>query len=265
VARLASSDTRRPASARAATAVATAAVLAAAAALAGCATTQQEAARLQLNAARIRASELRTRVTVPGRVVEVTRVARLVTGGRTAFVVQVRNSGPKPVSDLPISVGVRVASKRAIYVNLQSPAELSYFAAHLPLVAAGATLTWVYTTDRRLPAHARPFALVGATPSNTAPRAQPLPVIRASAVSPVAAASVASASPLAVSLHNLSSIPQYQLQVYAVAERAGRYVAAGSFTVPHLGSNASSRLKLPLLGHINHARLQIEAAPTIFQ
>jgi hypothetical protein len=236
-----------------------------AAVLSGCATTQQEAARLQLNAARIRASERPTEVRAPGQTVGVTRVARVVTDGRTAFVVQVRNSGRQPVSDLPISVGVRVGSKGRIYVNRQSQAELSYFAAHLPLVAAGRTLTWVYTTDRRLPAHARPFALVGGTPSNRAPRSNPLPVIRASAVAKVPPAATAGASPLAVSLHNLSSVPQYQLQVYAFAERAGRYVAAGSFTVPHLGSNASSRLKLPILGHIDHARLQIEAPPTIFQ
>jgi hypothetical protein len=260
VARSASSPTHR----RTPAAVATTAVLAGAAVLAGCSTTQQEAARLQLNAARIRASEQPTVVTVPGQAVEVTRVARLVAGSGTAFVVQVRNSGPQPVSDLPISVGVRVGSNRPIYVNRQSPAEFSYFAAHLPLVAAGATLTWVYTTDRRLPAHARPFALVGGTPSNTAPRAKPLPVIWASAA-PASTASAAGASPLAVSLRNLSSVPQYQLQIYAVAERAGRYVAAGTFTVPHLGSNATRTLKLPILGPIDHARLQIEAAPTIFQ
>lgn len=235
-----------------------------AALLTGCATTQQEAARLQLNAARIRASERRTEVTVPGQAVEVTRVARVVTGGRSAFVVQVRNSGRRPLSDLPISVGIRVGRKRRIYVNLQSQAELSYFAAHLPLVGAGATLTWVYTTDRRLPARARPFALVGGTPSNTAPRTNPLPVVRARTVAPIPAGA-AGASPVAIALHNLSSVPQYQLQVYAVAEQAGRFVAAGSFTVPHLGSNATSRLKLPILGHIGNARLQIEAAPTIFQ
>ena len=75
------------------------------------------------------------------------------------------------MSDLPISVGVRVNGKRPIYLNRQSPAELSYFAAHLPVVAAGGTLTWVYTTDRRLPGHARPFALVGGT-RPTPPRAR---------------------------------------------------------------------------------------------
>ena len=158
-------------------------------------------------------------------------------------------------------MGVRVAGRRRIYVNQQSAAELSYFGAHLPLVAAGTTLTWVYTTDRQLPAHGRAFALVGATPSNSAPHADPIPLVHASAVNPVAAVT----SPLAVSVHNLSSIPQYQLQVYAVAEQGGRYVAAGTVTVPHLGSDASSRLKLPILGHIGNARLEIEAVPTIFQ
>jgi hypothetical protein len=261
VARSASPGLRR----RALATVATTAVLAGSAVLAGCSTTQQEAARLQLNAARIRASELPTEVKVAGQTVAVTQVARVVTGGQTAFVVQVRNSGRHPVSDLPISVGVRVSGKRPVYVNRQSPAELSYFAAHLPLVAAGGTLTWVFTTDRRLPAHARPFALVGETPSNPAPHPNPLPVIRASAVANAPPAPTAAASPLAVSLRNLSSVPQYQLQVYVVAERAGHYVAAGSFTVPHLGSYATKTVKLPILGHINRARLQIEAPPTIFQ
>jgi hypothetical protein len=239
--------------------------IAPAALLAGCSTTQQEAARLQLNAARIRASQEHTKVAVAGEAIQVTRLARVVSGGLTAFVVQVHNAGSEPVSDLPISVGIQVHGKPRIYLNLQSPAEFSYFDAHLPLVAAGATLTWVYTTDRRLPAQARPFALVGGTPSNAAPRTSPLPVIRATVATSATTSSSASAAPLTISLHNLSSVPQYQLQVYAVAERAGRYVAAGNFTVPHLGSNASSRLKLPILGHVNHARLQIEAAPTIFQ
>ncbi len=244
------------------------AVVAPAALLSGCSTTQQEAARLQLNSARIRASQKHTKVTVAGEAVHVTRLAQVVNGGHAAFVVQVHNPGLKPVSDLPISVGVQVRGRPRIYLNLQSPAEFSYFDAHLPLVAAGATLTWVYTTDRRLPAHARPFALVGGTPSNIAPRTSPLPAVRAAVARTSAAATTTAAvtgSPLAVSLHNLSSVPQYQLQVYAVAERAGRYVAAGNLTVAHLGSNATSRLKLPIVGHIDHARLQIEAAPTIFQ
>lgn len=234
-------------------------------ALAGCATTQQEAARLQLNAARIRASEQPTQVTAPGQAVDVTRVARVVTSSGSAFVVQLRNVGRKPVSDLPISVGVRVGRGRPIYLNRQSPTEFSYFDAHLPLISAGGSLTWVYTTGRHLPRHARPFAVVGATPSTTAPQANPLPVIRAAATDLTASATSTGGVALAVSVRNLSSVPQYQLQVYAFAQRAGRYVAAGNLTVAHLGSGATSRLKLRILGHFDHARLQVEAPPTIFQ
>jgi hypothetical protein len=243
--------------------------LAAAGLLAGCSTTQQEASRLQLNSARIRASEVPTRVRVPGQAVHVTRVALVTGGGRTAFVVEVHNLAPQPVSDLPISVGVRVGARPAVYVNSESPQEYSYFDAHLPVVTAQGTLTWVYTTDRRLPAHGRPFAIVGDHPSPAAPRVDQLPVIRASALTgtpaTVGAASRRPASQLAIALHNLSGIPQYQLQVYAFAETAGRYVAAGAITVPHLGSQSSASLRLGLLGSLRHARLQIEALPTIFQ
>jgi hypothetical protein len=243
--------------------------LAAAGSLTACSTTQQEAARLQLNSARIRASEVPTRVIVPGHAVRVARVALVTGGGQTAFVVRVHNPAQRPVSDLPISVGVRVGTKPPMYLNSQSPQELSYFDAHLPVVAAGGMLTWVYTTDRHLPAHARPFAIVGGEPNPAVPRVDQLPVIRASALTgtPGTAGSESSsgASKLAIALHNLSGVPQYQLQVYAFAQTAGRYVAAGGITVAHLGSQGSKTLHLGLLGSLDHARLQIEALPTIFQ
>jgi hypothetical protein len=259
---------RHGARSRPARALGSLAACAAVAALAGCSTTQQEAARLQLNSARIRASEDRTRVTAPGRVIRVAKVALVTGAGRTAFVVRVQNPTSRPVSDLPISVGVRLGSKPPVYLNTRSPDEYSYFDAHLPLVAAGATLTWVYTTSRHLAAHSRPFAIVGATPSPPAPTAAPLPVIRASALGPSGAPGTVvrpGAASLPIALQNLSAVPQYQLQVYAVARRAGRYVAAGNLTVPHLGSQARRTLKLSLLGSLDHAQLWVEALPTIFQ
>jgi hypothetical protein len=244
------------------------ALVVAAAALAGCATTQEEAARLQLNSARIRASQVRTRVAVSGNVVRVTRVALVSGRDGTAFVVRVHNTGARAVSDLPISVGVRVAHKPPRYLNLQSPSEFSYYDAHLPAVAAGGTLTWVYATARRLPARARPFAIVGDVPS-VAVKAAPasrLPVIRASSASTLGGNGAnAAGAQLAVVLQNLSTIPQYQLQVYAYALSGDRYVAAGNLTVPHLGSQARQTSKVALLGRLNHARLQIEALPTIVQ
>jgi hypothetical protein len=237
--------------------------MAAAVAVGGCSTTQQEAKRLQLNSARIRASEVPTRVAVSGQVVRVTRVALVPGRGGTAFVVQVHNPGARPISDLPISVGVRVGHKAPDYLNVQSPSEFSYYDAHLPEVAPGGTLTWVYVTARRLRAHARPFAIVGAVPSLTPPPASHLPVIRASASSIVG--QVRPSGQLAIDLQNLSTIPQYQLQVYAYAQSGDRYVAAGNLTVVHLGSQARQTTKLALLGRVAHARVRIEALPTILQ
>jgi hypothetical protein len=242
------------------------ALVVAAAALGGCATTQQEAKRLQLNSARIRASEVPTRVGVSGNAVRVTRVALVPGRGGTAFVVQVHNPAARPVSDLPISVGVRVSHKPPLYLNVRSPSEFSYYDAHLPAVPAGGTLTWVYATARQLPARARPFAIVGDVPSVAAAPSGRLPVIRASASSTLGhAAANAAGSQLSVVLHNLSTIPQYQLQVYAYALSGDRYVAAGNLTVPHLGSQARQTSQVALLGRVNHSRLQLEALPTIVQ
>jgi hypothetical protein len=235
--------------------VGTAGVIATAGVVAACSTTQQEAARLQLNSARIRASEVPTRVAVAGDTVHVTRVSLVPGQNGTAFVVQIHNPGTRSISDLPISVGVR-AGHRQRFLNAQSQSELSYYDAHLPAIAPGVTLTWVYATGRRLPAHARPFAAVGAVPSLPTPRAAQLPVIRASA-------QPAAKSPLAIVLHNETSVPQYQLQIYAYAQRGSRYVAAGNLTVPHLGSQARQTAELTLLGDLTNAHLEIEALPTI--
>ncbi|MGZ4177856.1 MAG: hypothetical protein ACXVSE_08420 [Solirubrobacteraceae bacterium] len=225
-------------------------------ALTGCATTMQEAARLQLNAARIRTSEVATHVRSSGGAVQVLHVARVRGGGRTAFIVEVRNRGNRAIADLPISVGVRGAHGRRIEVNALSSQEDSYFDAHLPGIPAGGTLTWVYTTARRLPPHARPFALVAARPDPPVSVTATVPVIRAQA-------KAAGGAELTVALRNLSSVPQYQLQVYAVARSEGRYLAAGSLTVPHLGSESVRTVRLPVVGNPGGAALAVEALPTI--
>jgi len=229
-------------------------VVAAGIAVAGCATTQQEAVRLQLNGARIRASEHPTRVAVAGRALRVTRVALVRGRSGSAIVVRLYNPGRRTVSDLPISVGVRKGAARERPLNVRSPLELSYFDAHVPVIAPGRTVTWVYATSRRAPAGARPYAIVGARPSVGAPRVD---------TAPASAAGKATTARAAVTLHNRSSIPQYQLQVYVVARHGRRYVAAGSLTVAHLGGGGQHTVEVPLQGHPAQARLELEALPTI--
>jgi hypothetical protein len=238
-------------------------LLIAGAAVSGCSTTQDEAARLQLNSARIRAAEVRTVVHTAGARLRVGRLS-VVSGSRgTAFVVQVRNPGDRAVADLPISVGVQESHRGRVYLNATSSQELSYFSSHLPTVAAGHSLTWVYTTARRLGRPIRPFALVGETPAPVVTRAAEgtPPVIQVRDLSTTPAGD--GGSRLLISLHNTSSVPQYQLPVYAIGVRGRRDVAAGELTVAHLGSHRTLSLTFSVIGSLAHVRLQLAAVPTI--
>lgn len=229
--------------------------------LAGCATTMQTAARLQLNSARIRASEESTRVTAAGHAARVTRVSLVAGRGETAFVVEVRNVTNHQVSDLPISVGVRTARHRH-YLNAQSGRENFYFGAHLPVIGPRRTLTWVYSVDRRLAPRAKPFAIVGAQPSPRVATVSQPPVIEARTAP---SQQRARARALRIAVRNLSSVPQYQLQVYAVARDQGRYVAAGSLTIAQLDGQVSKTFDLGLVGRADRGHVELEALPTTLQ
>jgi hypothetical protein len=232
-------------------------VVAAGIAVAGCATTQQEAVRLRLNSARIRVSQHPTKVTVAGRTLRVKTVALVRGRSGSAIIVRLHNPGRRTVSDLPISVGIRKGAARQRPLNARSTSELSYFDAHVPVIAPGRTVSWVYTTSHRVPAGARPYAIVGARQSVPAPRVSTAPVVSATA------AGAATSDRVAVTLHNRSSIPQYQLQVYATARHGHRYVAAGALTVPHLDAGGTHTVKLPLLGHPTQGRLRLQALPAM--
>jgi hypothetical protein len=67
-----------------------------------------------------------------------------------------------------------------------------------------------------------------------------------------------------VSIRSRSAIPQYDVQVYLVAVRNGRYVAAGQVAVAHLATNGSTRVTVGMVGSSNHAALHVIALPTIF-
>lgn len=225
-------------------------------ALAGCATTQQEAKRLQLNSARIRVSETPTRVTVAGQSVQVAGVSVVHGPAGAAFVVRVHNPGRRTVSDLPISVGVRVDHRPPRLLNVRSTSEFSYYNAHLPAIDAGQTITWIYSSGARVPVRGRPFAVVGGTPSVAVPDVAHPPLVTASVTG-------VTAGQVVIAMRNHSTVPQYQFQLYAYAVRGRRYVAAGSLTVPHLGTDTRQTARLALLGDPVNARLQIEAVPTI--
>jgi hypothetical protein len=224
-------------------------------ALAGCTTTQHEAQRERLDSARQRAALEPTRVTAANPRVAVMAVGAVRSAHGTALVVTVRNRGRRAVSDLPISIGYAHAGRSVL---LNSGTGLGYFQAHLPAIRTGGQMTWVFTTGRRVPARSHLFARVGRRPA--APALVTEPGVRIALGYRPRAGSRA----LTVKLENSTSVPQYELQVYAYARQRGRYVAAAAATVAELGAGAEDRLRLRLVGTSNN-RLRVQAVPTILQ
>jgi hypothetical protein len=236
------------------------ALLVSAGLLAGCTTTQHEAQRMQLDSARERAAVLATKVTSANPLVSANVTAGVAgtVAGRleTALIVTVHNAGHRAVTDLPISVGYSLPGKPRVYLN--AAAGLYYFEAHLPAVFSGQSRVWVYTANGALPKGAHLFALVGRGPSVPALLTEPNVRIGLKLAA-------STGGKLHIGLENSTSVPQYQLQVYAYAKRAGRYVAAGNETVTDLGAGSRQDLTLTLVGTTRGATVQVEAIPTILQ
>lgn len=230
--------------------------LMAATALAGCTTTQHEAQRERLDSARQRAALKVTRVVVSNPSVTATSIGEVREGRRTAWIVTVHNAGRRAVTDLPISLGYVAPGGADVYLN--SAADLNYFEAHLPAIRAGRALTWVFTTDRKVPIRARTFARVGRRPSAPAQLTEMNVRIGARYRLDPGGRS------LHVRLVNPTGVPQYQLQVYAYAKRGGRYVAAATKTIAELGAGSSRTLRLLLVGVDNH-EIRLQAVPTVLQ
>jgi hypothetical protein len=229
----------------------------------GCATTQQTAARLQLNDARLRAASTPVRLTVTASAAPV-RVSSesLVTQGTRlrAVVVSLDNTSASAVSDLPISVGYRLG-KRIVYLN--AAGGLEYFDNHIPSISAHGSLSWVDAVTGTVPRGAQGFAYVGALP--TAPVGHfTLPEIAVG--TPRTHSSAAGVEALTLQLTNRTSIPQYQLPVYAVTTSAGRIVAAGDRSLTELAGGARVTVRIVLDGSPAAAgSIRVEAPATIFK
>lgn len=224
-----------------------------AAALAGCVSTQQKAAWLHVQDARTLIAQGSTLVRTGSRQVRVQEVSIIRHGQSTAFAVRLRNLTGRLLSDLPISVGVVSRGKR-VYLNRSS--NLAYFQTHVPLVRAHATATWVLAeTIRALPA-GRAFALVGSRSAPALRLGSRPPHIEARLVSD-------DRGRLALRLVNPSSVPQPQLQVYAVTPSGARITAAGSSTLGDLGAGQAETARLNLVGHPTGSP-QLEVLPTLF-
>jgi len=226
-------------------------------ALAGCDSTQQKNARAELRAKRELGSRELPAATRRNPHVRVVRVA-LVRGraGSGAIVVKLRGTGSKPLTDVPIAVGVRGRDGQSRLVNAKR--HLNWFQTHVPAIPADGTVTWVYKGVRDLKAGDRAFAKVGVPLRPALSSASSLPQIDA-------VPAPGRNAKRRVSVENVSDVPQYGLQVYAFAQQGERYVAAGKTEIEHLGTGQQVTVAVPLTGSARKRPLRVEAIPTMFE
>jgi hypothetical protein len=225
-------------------------------ALAGCASTQQKNARLVLLNERTLDSQTSVRVTHINPQVAVSRVALVRGSGGAAVAVTLHNLAAHPLSDLPISVGIVPRQGARHYLNRR--ANLGYLDNHIPALGPGATITWVLPLRQTRQPAGRPFADVGFARTPASTRNRTLPAID------VSTATAGGPHGFEVTVANRSGVPQTRLAVYAVATRAGRYVAAGRATIGELSGGAHRTLRLALRGNSTGATFELFAPPTIF-
>jgi hypothetical protein len=221
-----------------------------AAAVSGCATTQDANKRIDVRFNRTLASRKPLELRGTDRDVRVVRTSVVNGKDGSAIVVVLRNRGNSPVNDLPIEVGPR--GGRAINAGANVP----YFQSHAPAIAPGDEVTWVYASKDPF-GSGEAFARVGA-PASPA-------MTTAGHVSELKASGKGGATSVQAVVTNDTGIPQYDLDVYAVARKGGRYVAAGRASLVHLGVDQSAHLTLPLIGDAKGTQIQVFAPQTLFQ
>jgi hypothetical protein len=219
--------------------------------LSGCDSTQSKNERAKLRATRELASRELQHVRRANPDVRVERVSLVRGGHSSAIVVDLRNSASRPLTDVPIAVGVREPGGRRVALNARK--NLDWFQTHVPAIPASGRTTWVF--EGRIRPAGRPFARVGLPASPAISHASSLPRIEAA---PAAAGG-------RVQVENDSDVPQYGLQVYALVRAGGRYVAAGKAVVDHLGTGQRKTTRIPLIGRARERQPRVHAIPTIFE
>lgn len=234
-------------------------------ALVGCTTTQQTATWLHIRAER----ELDRRKPIDVKradpEVHVVRSSVVRGAGGAAIAVNLRNEGSEPVNDLPLAVGVKTRGGEARYLNDQG--HLPYFQAHAPALAPGEETTWIYTTTKVLPAGSAVARVgVAASPPTTASRVPELAVtdVSSSDAKPEKGKPPPQAT-VEAKIVNDTGMTQYDVAVYAWADKGGRYVAAGQGSAGDLDAGEATMAKVKLVGNPDGAEVHLAAPATIFQ
>jgi hypothetical protein len=207
---------------------------------AACDTTQDKAARLAVRSDR-QSDRKPIQVHRVDHQVKVVRASLVRGSGGAAVAVTLRNTGSTPVNDLPILVGVKTAAGSDQPLN--GDGHLPYFQAHAPAIAPGQEATWVFTTEDDLASARSAYAKVGVDTDSDS----------------------TGGDTVQATVSNDTGLPQYDLAVYAWADRDGHLVAAGHAQISDLNAGDASTVKVALIGDAKGADVHVAAPPTIFQ
>jgi hypothetical protein len=232
-------------------------VLVAPLALAGCESTQARSARLRA-AASHRAPErgLQIARTNPDVRVAAATLVNDARAGRSAAVVELRNTSRRTLAALPLLFTVTGAGGKKLFSNDLPGASADLTT--VPSLAAGDSLTWVNDAIVGVPGGRAVDARVGEPAKPVPAAATSPPRLRVSGVhlerDPIDGVTAVGR------IVNASSIPQQRLVIFATARRGARIVAAGRAVVPVLRPGAEgARFTLFFVGDPTGAKLRVQA------
>jgi hypothetical protein len=226
----------------------------------GCESTQDTSARLKREAKKLANVKGLTVATLNPNVKVVSTTALHDANG-TAAVVGLRDTSPRPLASLPISIALLDSAGRVLFRNDAPGIEQSL--AQVPLLTPGTVSYWV--NDQILGA-SDPHSVQARVGQAQQTVTGALPKMVLSGVQltndPTSGAEVVG------TISNPSKITQLRLVIYCVVRRGGRIVAAGRAIIPNLPPAPTPKpvqFTAFFIGDPRGGQLELSAPPTVLK
>jgi hypothetical protein len=222
----------------------------------GCETTAEKSAKLERAAKRkTLATQQGLQITQDSAVVHVLETTLVRGKEASAAVVTLRNSSPRAMRDVPISLTLKDAQGATVYSN--ATPGLARTLTSISLIPAHGKVVWI---DDQIQAPTASDVAVrvgeGAPVSGAVPRLTIADTHLTSEAS--------TSSTLEGTVHNGSSTAQPELVINAVARRGKHVLAAGRAVLASLDANAATPFEVFFVGTPGRAKLELSPQPTAF-
>lgn len=233
------------------------AALAGALVLAGCESSQDKSARLAKQGGKAFARKgLDVRHENPNVKVAGTTVLQDQNGAAT--VVELKNTSPTRLVNVPVAIDVLGAGKKSVFKNDAPGLEPSLVAA--PIIEPRSSFTWV--NDQVTPSGRAHSVDVKIGP---APDRAPSDLPKLDVSPPSLKRDPVSGLEAVGSVRNTSKVEQRALVIYCVARKGGRVVAAGRSAIERLKVGQKLFYHVFFIGDPSGGKLSIEVPPTVLQ